>query len=253
MRRFDTATAIDTDTEPARITPAQIRDSHLELGRALAEWRKTAGLTQRELALLLLYSRSGIANVETGRQTTTRDFWLRADRQLDADGLLIKAAEHVAELKRAYAAQAVRDRRRNERTSAPCDAGWAGCVCVQVVARWTGRETRALRVALRLGVPAFSRLLNVAPATAAAWEHPSPTTPSFAAQSALDRALRRSDGEVHARFQLLLQRRPPRTAEVLHVRRVRVLVGRKAMQVNGFAVARPMSSVNPPQGKGGDR
>ena len=50
------------------------------LGVELAAYRRAAGYTQAELAELTEYSRSTIANVETGRQYVSRDFWERAGR-----------------------------------------------------------------------------------------------------------------------------------------------------------------------------
>jgi transcriptional regulator with XRE-family HTH domain len=45
------------------------------LGVELAAYRRAAGYTQAQFAELTGYSRSTIANVETGRQHVSRDFW----------------------------------------------------------------------------------------------------------------------------------------------------------------------------------
>ena len=58
----------------------------------MARWASsllpTAGYTQAQFAELTEYSRSTIANVETGRQHVSRDFWERADRILRTGGVL---------------------------------------------------------------------------------------------------------------------------------------------------------------------
>ena len=58
------------------------------LGVELAAYRRAVGYTQAEFAELTEYSRSTIANVETGRQHVSRDFWERADRILRTGGVL---------------------------------------------------------------------------------------------------------------------------------------------------------------------
>ncbi|MGB9279696.1 MAG: helix-turn-helix transcriptional regulator [Pseudonocardiaceae bacterium] len=49
------------------------------LGRQLATWRDTAHESQRSLADQLPFSRSTVANVETGRQQAPREFWRLCD------------------------------------------------------------------------------------------------------------------------------------------------------------------------------
>lgn len=58
------------------------------LGVELAAYRRAGGYTQAQFAELTEYSRSTIANVETGRQHVSRDFWERADRILRTGGVL---------------------------------------------------------------------------------------------------------------------------------------------------------------------
>jgi tetratricopeptide (TPR) repeat protein len=58
------------------------------LGAELAAYRRAAGCTQAQLAQLTGYSRSTIANVETGRQRVPRNFWERADAALRTGGTL---------------------------------------------------------------------------------------------------------------------------------------------------------------------
>ena len=74
------------------IDPNEITAARHALGRLLAQYRKAAGLNQRDLAPHTYYGRSTIANVETGRQNVPRDFWERCDRTLNADGRLLAAA-----------------------------------------------------------------------------------------------------------------------------------------------------------------
>ena len=69
------------------------------------------------------------------------------------------------------------------------------------VQKWTGRETRALRHALRMSIRDFAEHLGVSERTVSKWEagraavQPRPET-----QSALDTALRRASGEAVTRF-----------------------------------------------------
>ena len=53
-----------------------------ELGRQLAGRRKAAGYAQRELGVLVGYSRTAIANAETGGTALGRQLWQAADRVL---------------------------------------------------------------------------------------------------------------------------------------------------------------------------
>lgn len=88
------------------------------------------------------------ANLETGQQVSSIDFWRGADRLLQADGLLVKAAVRVMELKKAFAVQAAQQ--RAAANAARMYASPNPCACAVVVAIWTGRHARALRRALRL-------------------------------------------------------------------------------------------------------
>src|SRR2546421_1857482 len=63
------------------------------LGRQLAAYRQAAGLKQEELAPLVHYGRSSVANVETGREKGSRTFWQCCDEVLAAGGVLIAAYE----------------------------------------------------------------------------------------------------------------------------------------------------------------
>lgn len=70
------------------------------------------------------------------------------------------------------------------------------------VVRWSGRETRALRMALRLTVRDFAGRLGVAERTVGKWEAGRASThPYTQYQAALDTLLKRATGEQHARFE----------------------------------------------------
>lgn len=60
--------------------PEAIVSARRELGCQLARCRSDAALTQLQLAELVAYSRTTVANVETGRQQAGRDFWERSTR-----------------------------------------------------------------------------------------------------------------------------------------------------------------------------
>lgn len=65
------------------------------LGAELAAYRRAARYTQAALAKLTGYSRSTIANVETGRQNVPRDLWERADTALRTGGVLATGHDEV--------------------------------------------------------------------------------------------------------------------------------------------------------------
>lgn len=68
--------------------PDPVRSARLGLGQQLAQLRKEAGLTQHQLAPLIGYSRTTVANVEVGRQLADRAFWVRADGALESGAVL---------------------------------------------------------------------------------------------------------------------------------------------------------------------
>src|SRR5215475_856247 len=82
------------------IDPSEIVAARHALGRLLAKHRQAAGLNQHQLAPHAHYSRSTIANVETGRQNVPRDFWERCDQALDARGGLLAAFDRLDALVR---------------------------------------------------------------------------------------------------------------------------------------------------------
>ncbi len=58
------------------------------LGRQLAAFRKALGIRQVDLAPLVSYTRSTVANAETGIQKVPRGFWQRCDQVLNTGGVL---------------------------------------------------------------------------------------------------------------------------------------------------------------------
>lgn len=185
-------------------------EARKDLGRQLAAWRDAAGLTQVQLAQRIPYSRSTVANVEIGRHCTPRQFWQYADGEVGAAGALLAAFEHVDRLAQAQRDQAARavDQQRQQR------AGWAPpvpepapdeCGCGLTVARWTGRESRALREALRMSLRAFAEHLGVTTSTVSDWENRATPAPlRLATQAVLDQALKLADADAKTRFVVLL-------------------------------------------------
>ncbi|RSM65141.1 transcriptional regulator [Actinoplanes sp. ATCC 53533] len=191
-----------------RVTPGQVAEARKDLGRQLAERRDMARITQRELARRLSYSRSTVANVEIGRHCAPRKFWQRADREVGATGGLLAAFEQVDALVQALQTQATQARERQRAAkyapaAPPVSAN--GCGCGLVVGRWTGRETRALREALRMSLRIFAEHLGVRTSTVSGWEHQRrPAPPSLATQAMLDQALKSADPDTKTRFGLIL-------------------------------------------------
>lgn len=196
----------------AGVTPRQVAEARKDLGRRLAGWRVGAGLTQVELARRTCYSRSAVANVETGRQHISRAFWQHADAVFGAGGALLAAFDQVEALARDFQAQAAGRRegqRQQQRVAQYAAIGGevpheCGCVAV-AVGRWTGRETRALREALRMSARVFAEHIGMSTAAVTGWEHRhAPNVPTLAAQALLDRALKFADADAKTRFGLIL-------------------------------------------------
>ena len=167
----------------------------------LAAWRDAAGLTQVQLAQRVSYSRSSVANAEIGRHSNTREFWVRADQELDAERALLAAFDYLDQLVQAQHTQTARALDRQRAVVHAPD----GCGCGLAVGRWTGRETRALREALRMNVRTFAGHLRVRPSTVSGWEHQRrPTPPSLPTQAVLDEVLKQADPDARTRFTLLL-------------------------------------------------
>ena len=77
-----------------------IENARRELGAKLAAYRRAAGLSQAELASFVCFSRSTVANVETGRQHVPADFWAKADLACHAEGALARASNDIEVLVR---------------------------------------------------------------------------------------------------------------------------------------------------------
>ncbi len=94
------------------------------LGRQLAAMRNRAGLSQWDLAPLTGYSRSTLSDAELGRHRQRREFWLRCDGLLKADGRLVAAydrtetAAAVISQRARSAAQLARDEHASARLQA---------------------------------------------------------------------------------------------------------------------------------------
>jgi uncharacterized SAM-binding protein YcdF (DUF218 family)/transcriptional regulator with XRE-family HTH domain len=74
------------------------------------------------------------------------------------------------------------------------------------LSQWTGKEARALRLAVRLSVRAFADHLGVAPRTISKWEKGGEKTrPWPETQAILDTALAQAGDDAQARFVLLLE------------------------------------------------
>jgi len=78
---------------------------------------------------------------------------------------------------------------------------------VTTIQKWTGRESRALREALRLSVREFARQLGVSDRAVTKWESGG-VVPGPDSQGILDTKLRMASGEARERFELTLGTEP---------------------------------------------
>lgn len=78
----------------------EVASARRALGRQLAASRHAAGLSQQKLAALLGYSRSTVANVETGHQHVPRDFFERSDAALSTGTALTRGHDDVEAIAR---------------------------------------------------------------------------------------------------------------------------------------------------------
>ncbi|HYU09426.1 MAG TPA: helix-turn-helix transcriptional regulator [Gemmatimonadales bacterium] len=74
-------------------------------GRQLAACREAAGFNQHQLAPLIHFGRSTIANAETGYSTCSRTFWERCDGAVQADGALLRGYDDLQALVHTQRAQ----------------------------------------------------------------------------------------------------------------------------------------------------
>jgi DNA-binding XRE family transcriptional regulator len=77
----------------------ELRARHGELGRALKSARQAAGLAQRELARKVGYSRSAVANAETGANRYSCRFWVLCDEVLKTSGTLLSGYNQARALR----------------------------------------------------------------------------------------------------------------------------------------------------------
>src|SRR5205823_4575179 len=122
-----------------------ILDARRVLGRQLAAHRQAAGLRQEQLAPLVHYGRSSVANVETGRQKGSPAFWQRCDEVLDAGGVLVAAYEATEAAVQAQRQESVRATHRTARSTPSATGGGGG-----------GERLRRRRVVIDLSVLGLS-------------------------------------------------------------------------------------------------
>jgi transcriptional regulator with XRE-family HTH domain len=95
-----------------------------ELGHQLAARRKAAGYMQRELGVLVGYSRTAIANAETGGTKMGRQFWERADRALRTGELFARGHDRIQAQRAAESQASVARRSRSRRGRAATVLAW---------------------------------------------------------------------------------------------------------------------------------
>lgn len=116
------------------IDSREIWEARRVLGRRLAELRQAAGYNQHQFAPLTCYARSTIANVETGRQQVSREFWERCDEELGTERALATSFDRIA----AKVQQHRRDTARNRICARHVSSRW----------RWLARTPDALHLAM---------------------------------------------------------------------------------------------------------
>ncbi|WP_080640802.1 helix-turn-helix domain-containing protein [Salinispora arenicola] len=119
-----TAALIPLRAAAEPVTPATVADARRLLGARLANTRRAAGVRQVDLAWMVRWSRSTVASVETGRQSTPREFWLACDLALGAGGLLVAAWAETEML-----SSRLRDQRAIERIRLRLSESPPRCVC----------------------------------------------------------------------------------------------------------------------------
>jgi transcriptional regulator with XRE-family HTH domain len=151
-------------------TSGRIADTALRFGHELRRWRAHAGLTQRELAGRVRYSRETVAAVEGGRRYPSQELARRCDEVLATDGVLGRLWPLVE------SAQVAADRRRGPRSTRPDPAGsTAGSPAAELADR-----VASIRPAIGAVAPEFIVRLrdlvnDLAPAPArGGWPAPTP-------------------------------------------------------------------------------
>lgn len=105
--------------------PQQLKDVKRALGRRLAEWRKTRGLIQDDVARLVNSTRSTVAGVERGEQVVDRVFWAQCESLLQAGGELIDGYDEY---------RSFEIRHREEKADAARHARWGTVLDHQTIA-----------------------------------------------------------------------------------------------------------------------
>lgn len=111
---------------------ADVQEAARLLGARLAALRAQAGLSQPQFAPLIAYSRSTVANAETGRRFAARDFWQRCDHVLGTGGVLVRQYDEL-------------DALREQRQAAKLHASQAQRQCRQSTGWRTTRPDRRQR------------------------------------------------------------------------------------------------------------
>ncbi|RAY13481.1 hypothetical protein DPM19_20720 [Actinomadura craniellae] len=94
-----------------------VTEARRALGRRLAAARRSKGLNQNLFAPLTGYSRSTVANVETGRQHVARDFWARCDRVLGTHDEFARAHDEIETLLAGQYEQAAQEAETDRRAA----------------------------------------------------------------------------------------------------------------------------------------
>jgi hypothetical protein len=104
-----------------------VAERQRQLGKALAEWRKLAGLNQTELARRLTYDRSTVAHAERGAQIPAEAFWQECDTLLAANSVLLGLYQALQRAKQRKTDQAAAKARaeRQARLAAGAAALWS--------------------------------------------------------------------------------------------------------------------------------
>ncbi|WP_091460089.1 helix-turn-helix domain-containing protein [Micromonospora inyonensis] len=128
MSRFASAEGSTSDRVSVDlVTPGELADARRLLGAQLAAMRRGVGLTQDQLATKVRWSRSTVANVETGRQVTLREFWAACDVVLGAGELLVLGWARTEALSRR-----LRDQKAAELIRQRLAQPVPGCVCLDL-------------------------------------------------------------------------------------------------------------------------
>jgi hypothetical protein len=135
--------------------PDDIAETRRALGRQLSAFRRAAGHTQANFAPLVGYSRSMVANVETGRENAPVGFWRSSDQILGTGGRLvagyteIEAAVRRRNDEAARAAEADREAKAHWWRTCRLDKPGGGGPDWRLLRRWdtsTGKQSATAEV-----------------------------------------------------------------------------------------------------------